>query len=155
LQFNTPTPVINTPADEFGPAFSPVGEWLAYVSDESGRYEVYVQSSPAGRGRWLISSGGGLEPIWSPDGTELFYRNGDVMMKVPVRIGGEFQAGAPEVLFEKRLKRGIYDSLSYDISPDGSRFLMIQRNLENAPNEVRVVNDWREELTRRVPPTTD
>jgi Tol biopolymer transport system component len=155
LQFNAPTPLITTAADEYGPAFSPVGRWLAYVSDESGHYEVYVQSFPAGRGRWLISSGGGLEPIWSPDGTELFYRNGDVMMRVPVRTGDEFHAGAPEVLFERRLKRGIYDSLSYDISPDGTRFLMIQRNLENAPNELRVVHDWREVLRLRVPPTSD
>ena len=144
-------PMISTAYDEHSPFFSPDGRWLAYVSDESGRSEVYVQSYPAGRGRWLVSTSGGTEPVWSADGTELFYRSGDAMMAVSVRTEGEFAAGAPSMLFDKPLKRGIYDSPSYDVTADGERFLMIERDLESAPTQVNVVLHWDQELQRTVP----
>jgi serine/threonine-protein kinase len=144
-------PVLNTRFDEHSPIFSPDGRWLAYVSDESGRDEVYLESHPRGHGRWLISAGGGKEPVWSADGRELFYRNADAMMVVSVRTDGELSAGIPTVVFEKSLKSGIYDSLSYDVSADGQRFLMIERNLESAPTQLNVVLDWQEELRHKVP----
>jgi Tol biopolymer transport system component len=144
-------PIISTPYDEHSPFFSPDGRWLAYVSDESGRPEIYVQSYPTGSGRWLVSTSGGTEPVWSADGTELFYRSGDAMMAVPVRTKGGFAAGAPSMLFDKPLKRGIYDSPSYDVTADGERFLMIERDLESAPAQVNVVLHWDQELQRTVP----
>jgi serine/threonine protein kinase len=143
-------PLIATPFDEFAPLFSPDGRWLAYVSDESGRYEVYVESVPRGRGRWLVSSGGGIEPLWSPDGRELFYRNGDELLAVPVQSTPTFSVGAPRVLFERRLKNGIYGTLSYDITDDGREFLMIERQVELVPNRLHVVLNWDEELRRKI-----
>ena len=148
-------PLIASPYDEFAPIFSPDGHWLAYVSDESGRYEVYVESNPRGRGRWLISSGGGLEPLWSPDGRELFYRNGDALIAVPIQSTPTFSVSAPRVLFERALKSGIYDTLSYDITADGREFLMIERQLELVPNQLHVVLNWDEELRRKVPAGSD
>ena len=145
------SPIVQTEYDEFGASFSPDGRWLAYNSNESGRYEVYVEPFPRGRGRWLVSAGGGTEPVWSPDGSELFYRNGDAMFAVPIRTTPTFNAGAPQLLFERPFKRGIYDSLSYDVSPDGREFLMIERNLELVPNRLQVVLGWDEELRRRLP----
>ena len=82
---------------------SPDGRWLAYVSDESGRYEVYVQSFPGGGGKRQVSTGGGIGPRWRGDGKELFYHAPDgKLMAVPVKSGASFEAGAPVALFEFR-----------------------------------------------------
>jgi len=138
-------PVLATSFDEYRPMLSPDGRWLAYVSDESGRYEVYVQSWPNGASRTLVSAHGGMGPIWSADGTELFYRNGEAMMVVPVEIGTRFATGTPELLFEGCFKLGVYGSLSYDVSADG-RFLMIERSREAAVDRLHVVLNWFEEI---------
>ena len=73
-------PFLRTRFDEAEPKFSPDGRWLAYISDESGRYEIYVQPYPGPGGKWQISTEGGTEPVWNPNGRELFYRSGDKMM---------------------------------------------------------------------------
>jgi serine/threonine-protein kinase len=144
-------PMIASRFDEYSPIFSPDGRWLAYVSDESGRYEVYVESVPRGRGRWLVSSGGGIEPLWSADGRELFYRSGDAMLSVAVQTAPTFSVGSPQLLFERPvLKDGIYGTLSYDITADGREFLMIERRLDLVPNRLNVILNWDEELRRRV-----
>jgi eukaryotic-like serine/threonine-protein kinase len=144
---------------ESSPMFSPDGQWLAYVSDETGRDEVYVQSVSGSGPRWLISKEGGREPLWSPAGDELFFRQGPLrspMMAVPVRIGPDFEAGEPRQLFA-----GIYGMEpigahpSYDVSRDGRRFLMTKnvtplREIEN-PRTFRVVLDWFAELERLAP----
>ena len=78
-------PFLRTPFSETAPRFSPDGRWLAYVSDESGRYEIYVQPYPGPGGKWQISTEGGTEPVWNPNGRELFYRSGNKMMAVDVR----------------------------------------------------------------------
>src|SRR5439155_27307752 len=99
---NDPTPVLLTPFDEPSPRFSPDGKWLAYVSDESGRDDVYVQPFPGPGPKWLVSTDGGIDPVWSRDGRELFYRKDDEMMAVSVAPKGEFAAGRPQRLFEIR-----------------------------------------------------
>ena len=143
-------PVLATPFDEYSSALSSDGRWLAYVSDESGRYEVYVRSWPAGASRVLVSAHGGKGPAWSADGTELFYRDGEAMMVVPVESGTSFSAGAPELLFEGRFKLGVHGSMSYDVSADG-RFLMIEPSRDKTADRLHVVLDWFEELKRLVP----
>ena len=91
---------LRTPFNESVPKFSPDGRWLAYVSDESGRYEIYVQPYPGPGGKLQISTEGGTEPVWNRSGRELFYRNGDKMMAVDIATQPDFAAGKPRMLFE-------------------------------------------------------
>src|ERR1700676_5576985 len=84
VQVRKAEPFLRTPFNEGAARFSPDGRWLAYISDESGRFEVYVQSYPGPGGKWQISTEGGTEPVWTRNGRELFYRSGDKMMAVDV-----------------------------------------------------------------------
>src|ERR1700676_3906504 len=86
--------------NETTPRFSPDGRWLSYISDESGRYEVYVQPYPGPGGKWQISTEGGTEPVWNPNGRELFYRSGAKMMVVDIATQPNFVPGKPRMLFE-------------------------------------------------------
>ena len=95
-----PRPFLKTQYNESSPKFSPDGRWLAYVSDESGRWEVYVQPFPGPGGKWQISTEGGTEPVWNPAGRELFYRMGNRMMAVATTLQPAFSADKPRVLFE-------------------------------------------------------
>ena len=148
----TAQPFLNTPFNEGGPAFSPDGRWLAYVSDESGRYEVYVRPYPGPGSKFPISIEGGVAPVWARDGRELFYRNGDKMMSVTVEAGSEFRAGKPEVVFEERFEAGVsWYRPNYDISPDGQRFVMIKAGEEAPLTQINVVLNWFEELKRLAP----
>jgi len=146
-------PLMASPAHECCAKFSPDGNWLAYVSDELGRTHVYVRPYPGPDVKFLVSeeAEGGGEPVWSPDGTELFYRSGNRMMVVSVQTESTFRAGRPEVLFEGLYRTtGHPDGLQYyDISPDGQRFLMIKRDED--PAQINVVLNWFEELKRLVP----
>ncbi len=127
---------------------SPDGHWIAYESDESGRYEIYVRPFPnVEEGKWQISSDGATEPVWAPRGQELFYRNGEAMIVVGIKTEPTFTAGSPVVLFTGRYNRAVV--VNYDISPDGLRFLMIRE--EEGPAQINVVLNWFEELKRLVP----
>ena len=145
-----PQPWLQTPSEEFAARFSPDGRSVAYVSDESGRYEVYVRPFPGPGEKWQISTQGGVEPVWSRDGQELFYRNEDRLMAVDVTVPPAFRAGKPQLLFE-----GQYQSHlglpNYDVSTDGQRFVMIQPGQETALRHINVVLNWSEELKRIVP----
>jgi Tol biopolymer transport system component len=137
------------------PQISPDGRWLAYASDESGRREVYVAPYPGPGGKWLISSEGGTEPVWNPNGRELFYRTGDKMMAVDVSTQSGFSAGKPRQLFEGHyLSNPLgFARPNYDVSADGQRFLMIKsvEQEQAAPTQINVVLNWTEELKRLVP----
>ncbi len=152
-----PEYIIASDANECCPKFSPDGKWLAYVSDESGRNQVYVRPFPGPEVKWLVSEEeeGGGQPVWSPDGKELFYRSGDKTMVVSIQSQDQtLRAGSPRVLFE-----GQYVSHSnppgfqyYDISPDGQRFVMLKEgDLSEAQGQINVVQNWFEELKRLVP----
>ena len=148
-----PHPFLQTPFNETAPTFSPDGRWLAYVSDESGRFEIYVQPFP-GPGRKLqISIEGGTEPLWAPNGRELFYRseNGQRMMAVDITTEPAFNAGKPRLLFEGRYdtRRTIGYGANYDVTANGQRFVMIRG--EEGQGQINVVLNWFEELKRLVP----
>ena len=147
-------PFLRTPFNESVPRFSPDGRWLAYISDESGRYEIYVQPYPGPGGKWQISTEGGTEPAWNPNGRELFYRSGDKMMAVDITTQPGFAAGKPRMLFEGRYRPTPVTSPNYDVSSDGQRFLMLKpsEQAQAAPTQINVVLNWFEELKRRVPP---
>jgi serine/threonine-protein kinase len=133
-------------------ALSPNGRWLAYVSNRSGRSEVWVQAYPAGVPT-RVSSDGGYQPLWSRDGTELFYRRGDALMAAAVEPGVEFSFSAPKQLFAGPYVQN--ERHTYDVAPDG-RFLMILPESESQaadPGTIVVVQNFAEELTRRVRPS--
>jgi len=147
-------PFAASKSDEAFPEFSRDGRWLVYASNESGRYEVYVRSFPDGRRTLPISSEGGVSPMWSPDGRELFYWNIDFtkLMKVDISPGQNLSAGTPRLLFEfaaavSRMVR------VYDITPDGRRFLIREKKNYSLPpvTELNLVRNWFEELKRLSP----
>jgi serine/threonine-protein kinase len=146
----TPRPFLQTQYGERSPMLSPDGRWLAYGSNESGRYEIYVRSFPdPGGGRWQISTEGGTEPLWARDGRELFYRNGNKMVAVAIVTEPVFKVGTRKVLFEESGYGGWPLYTGYDIHPDGKRFLMVKS--EEVSPELIVVLNWFDELKRRVP----
>jgi eukaryotic-like serine/threonine-protein kinase len=146
-----PMPFLLTPFDERSPRFSPDGRWLAYVSDESGRDDVYVQPFPGPGAKWLISTDGGVDPVWSRDGRELFYRAGDRLMAAPVESEGDLSAGPARPLFEIRVDAA--DSgPAYDVSPDGRSFVVPRSETAPPRGELHVVLNWFEEVARRAAP---
>jgi eukaryotic-like serine/threonine-protein kinase len=145
-------PLLKTKYNETEPRISPDGKWMAYASDESGRNEVYVRPFPdvESGGRLKASTGGGSSPLWSPDGRELFYRNGAAVISVPVRTSPEFNLESPKILFSSQ------DVSGWDIHPDGKRFLMIKeagggKSVGARPQRINIVLNWFEELKQRVP----
>jgi len=147
-----PHPFLQTPANEYGPKFSPDGHWLAYGSDESGRHEIYVRPFPGPGGKWQISTDGGFEPVWSQNGRELFYRNGDKMMAATVETTPTFAVSKPRVLFEEHFEKGVFPfEANYDVSPDGHKFLLVRPiEHESAPAQVNIVLNWSDELRRLI-----
>jgi hypothetical protein len=131
------------------PRISPDGRFLAYISDQSGRQEIYVQSFPQGGGKWQVSANGGIQPLWSKDGKELFYVQGDTLMAAPVTTSTEgFATGAARRLFSHDgLAQGY--ATEYDVSADG-RFVMVATpEGEDAAPAIRVVQNWYEEFRDR------
>ena len=136
-------PFLQSRFNEIAPRFSPDGHWLAYASDESGRYEIYVQPYPGPGGKWQISTEGGTEPVWARNG-ELFYRNGDKLMVVETITRVNFSAGNPKLLFEGRY--ATFQTMpDYDVTADGQRFLFVKAG-EEPQSEISVVLNWTEEL---------
>ena len=137
-------------AGEMMPTFSPDGRWIAYVSPQSGRQEILVRSSVGEGSRWQISNGGGVEPVWSFGGRELFYRADDKMMVVDIVQGTVPTFGKPRVLFEGSYVFGNTEGQAFDVSRDGARFLMMrsQRPLSAAP--LNVIVNWFDTL-RQLP----
>ena len=152
------TPLIETRFDERGGVVSPDGRWLAYESNRSGAYEVYVQPFPAVEGGlWQISSAGGVQPLWARNGRELFYIAPDhALMAVSVEARGSlWSARAPTRLVDGRYFAGGEGTTvrQYDVAPDGQRFLMMKEEATKtdlAPS-INVIQNWTEELKARVP----
>jgi len=150
---HNPTPFLGTRFNESVPRFSPDGHWLTYLSNESGRNEIYVRPFPGPGAKVQISIDGGTEPCWNPNGRELFYRNGDKMMAVGITLQPTLTAGKPRVLFERPLLLSPATTPNYDVSHDGQRFLMVKAAgaAETAPAQINVVFNWFEELRRVAP----
>ena len=147
-----PQPLLASPANEGNAKLSPDGRWLAYTSDESGRSETYVQPFPQSGRKWQVSTDGGDEPVWSRNGRELFYTNGDRLMAVDVTTQAIFSVGSPRLLFQGRYAHSTTSSAGYDVSPDGRRFLRVQPIEPDPPNnQINVVINWFEELKRIAP----
>jgi Tol biopolymer transport system component len=145
-------PLLATPFSERAARFSPDSAWLAYVSDESGRDEVYVRPYSGSGAGVPVSLAGGSEPVWAPSGRELFYRMGDQLLAVPLQFEPTLAVGVPRLLFQDASH--VLDAIgnaNYDIFPDGQRFVMIQETQARDEPRVVVVQNWHEELKQRVP----
>jgi serine/threonine protein kinase len=145
----SPVLLIRSTNGECG-VLSPNGKWLAYVSNQSGRAEVYVDSYPSLAEQISVSSDGGHRPRWSRDGRELFYREGDALMAVPVDTSVGFRAGKPQRLFAGPY-RGESQEVAFDVSGDGRRFLMIKSDAAATLGQINAVENWFEDLKRRIP----
>jgi Tol biopolymer transport system component len=139
-----PVPFLQTEFDETEGQFSPDGKKVAYVSNETGRHEVYVQPAPPTGAKWQVSNAGGRQPRWRRDGKELFYLGADQrLMVVEVRGGATFEAGTPRALFATRMPAPNPNFVHlYDVSADGRRFLVNTQAGEAAQTPVSVVVNW-------------
>ena len=135
----TPHVLLDSRFDERAPAVSPDDRWLAYVSDETGRDEVYVRPFPERGGRWVISAAGGGEPRWSHDGKELFYRNADTLFAVSVEARPTFSVGRRSQLFVGSFLKNPRHA-TYDVHPDGQRFLFISGDNDDSAELMLVQN---------------
>jgi hypothetical protein len=140
-----PTPFLVTPFDEHSPRLSPDGKWLAYVSNESGSSDVYVQPFPGPGPKWLVSTDGGSDPVWARNSRELFYRRGRQMMVVAVALKEEFSSGRPHRLFDLPFDARD-DQANYDASLDGTWFLTSGSDRGAPPAELHIVLNWFDEL---------
>jgi eukaryotic-like serine/threonine-protein kinase len=149
LTAGEPKPMLQSEANESWAALSPDGKWLAYASDESSRYEVYVQSFPAGGGKRQISTGGGSNPRWRRDGKELFYYSSDgKLMAVPVKSGDSLEAGVALPLFEFRAGNSLLALAPFAVTGDGQRFLINSVVDSESAVPLTVVVNWTAELKR-------
>jgi serine/threonine protein kinase len=151
------TPLVQSPFSERNGEVSPDGRWLAYEANDSGRFEIYVRPFPdVTRGRWQVSTDGGARPLWARNGQELFYLTATgALMRVGVARGPTWAATAPRKLFERDYGIAAFHSgRTYDVSPDGRRFLMIKNVGAGDPNapsaSMVVVENWFEELKQRM-----
>jgi Tol biopolymer transport system component len=131
--------------------FSPDGKWVAYASNETGEWEIYVTSFPSAQGKWQVSSGGGEQPRWRGDGKELFYLSSErKMMAAPVTTGSNFDVGTPVALFQANPRPPIlvYDLFAYDVSRDGQRFLINTQTKQAETVPMSIVLNWTAKLNK-------
>jgi Tol biopolymer transport system component len=131
--------------------FSPDGKWVAYASNETGKWEIYVTSFPEARGKWQVSVGGGEQPRWRGDGKELFYLSSDSrMMATPVTTGANFDNGKPMELFQTTPRQPVStnDQFAYDVSRDGQRFLVLTLVKQAEATPISVILNWPAKLNK-------
>jgi serine/threonine-protein kinase len=153
------SPLLDTPSDERNASIDPDSRWIAYDSNRSGRFEIYVKPFPnVDDAELQISTEGGRTPVWAPDGSALFFVNGSSLMAAPVQSTPAFRVGGPTTLFESRSLvldgrlRG-NTGRTYDVSRDGQRFLMLKDTAAGETQQpgIIVVQNWIEELRVLVP----
>jgi Tol biopolymer transport system component len=145
-----PEVLLRTPYAEVFPASSPDGRWMTYASDESGRYEVYVTSYPRPGRKIRVSTGGGIESSWNPNGRELVCWLPPRMFAVDVTLGAEFRAGEPRLLFEGPFID--VPGFGHDMTPDGREFLLLENERNFQPSTtLKVITNLFDELRRMAP----
>jgi serine/threonine protein kinase/Tol biopolymer transport system component len=144
-------PLIAARANESDPKFSPDGHWLAYVSDESGGNEVYVQPFPSLSGRWRVSNGEGITPVWSPDGRRILFQRNDEILAVPVAVTERRNGPSITIGRETRFlaRSGL---ISFDLSPNGKTVVIGQSRAETLVDHLNIIVNWSEELRGKVGP---
>jgi len=142
-----PFPFLQTQFNHNSGRFSPDGHWIAYDSDESGKYDVYVQTFPGPGGKWPISTKGGTRPQWGSEGKEIFYLSEGKLMAVKVKTGSTFEPGIPETLFDLRASR-VVPNTGFAAAADGQRFIFLRQMEDTAPSLLNVVVNWNAELKK-------
>jgi hypothetical protein len=142
-----------TDADEVYPSLSPDDRWLAYSSDVSGDFDVYVQPFPDLGATVRVSPNGGREPLWAPDGDRLYYRSADggKVFAVDVLDRDPLRFGPQKLLFEGPFVSGVWWGRKWDVHPDGDRFLMLRAEQLETREGIHVIVNWFDELERTVP----
>ena len=141
------TPILKTAGYEGGARLSPDGKWMTYISNESGQNEVYLRPYSGAERRWQVSTQGGIQAVWNPNGKEIFYRNADKMMVVEVSMNPDVVLSRPHVLFDHRYAFGAGITIAnYDVARDGQRFAMIKD--EATAGRLHIVVNWLSDLTR-------
>jgi serine/threonine-protein kinase len=145
---SVPVPLVATQATELYPALSPDGRWLAYSSDESGAFEVYVRPFPETAGaKWQVSTAGGSQPMWSSTGRELLYVNGkNEMVSAQIPPGATFSVGAQRTLFSVQPFVAVGAVPAFWLSPDDKRFLVLREGEAGQPGELVVAENWVQQL---------
>jgi serine/threonine-protein kinase len=145
-----PLPLVATKFTEFSPALSPDGRWLAYISNETGQYEIYVVPFPnTGAAKWPVSTHGGTEPLWSHSGKELFYRDGaGYLVAVEVKTNPTFSLVRSRALFPAAGFKSLPTAPWYAVAPDDRRFLMVRPVAASTADKLIVVDNWFEELKK-------
>jgi hypothetical protein len=149
----TPSPFIQTPAEERDAALSPDGHWVAYAGIYTpGDSEIYVQAFPEVAGRWQVSRKGGIFPRWSRGSKELFYLRGNELVAVPVELGSTFASGPERTLFRvERFPTQTENDLPFDVAPDGQRFVFLADQAgRKASPRIDVALHWTEHLSETV-----
>jgi serine/threonine-protein kinase len=147
----TPHHLSAQPGGELNGQISPDGHWIAYEATVSSRSEIYVQPFPDPGPRHQVSTDGGVDPLWSRDGRELFFAQGDRLMAVSVARGATFSASVPRLLYEGRFLKSTNNRTSWSVAPDGSRFLRIQQvETEHPVTHIDLVLNWFEEVKAKV-----
>jgi Tol biopolymer transport system component len=145
----TPVAFQHTPYSEIQGRISPDGRWIAYTSDESGAWEVYVQSFPKPGFKQVVSIGGGYEPQWRGDGQELFYRAEDgTISSVDIQLGATSKIGRPKALFKIWVSRPSLFRNYYAVSGDGQRFLIDSTNSMSSKESISILVNWPARLPR-------
>jgi len=150
LKDRTAKPIIATKNNERAPMFSPDGSFIAYVSNDTGRDEIYVQPFPTTGAKWQVSHDGGREPYWDPNGDKLFYRIGNKMMSLEIESGPSFNWEKAQIVFEGNFFSHL-NYTTYSKTPDGDRFMMSKPKGDLVVRQINVVLNWFEVLKRLVP----
>jgi len=136
------------PWNEFAARLSPDGRWVAYCSDETGSNEVYVTSFPEAAGRWQVSQGGGIEPVWAPDGRGLYYWARDTLMVAHLAGGTTFNVTGRAVVLQGTFEHSTLFA-QYDVQPDGNGFVMTQR-VSGLDQSLTIAVNWYTTLRERM-----
>jgi serine/threonine-protein kinase len=148
----TPKPFLETQFDEWQASLSPDGKWIAYSSNESGTYQVYIRQFPQGGGKWVVSTGEGYGPHWAPDGKTLYYYTPGKLLSVPIQIAPSLVVGKPQVIVNGYQQKSVDSGLMYDISPDGQWFVVAQsKDDESNFRQIHLIINWFDEIQAKMP----
>ena len=140
----SPQALFQTPYLELEGSVSPDGRWIAYTSNETGQWEVWVREYPGLEGQTLVSVGGGLMPVWDRSGKELYYRSGNRLCSATIAPGAAFSVRHRTVLFDAPQLRSALLERDYDVSPDGKHFVMLRR--QDPLERLQVILHWERQI---------